>query len=139
MPHTDTMAPAPEGATREDKRIIFARLQDVYLDEAKGYMVPWTDQALAKDIGCPVAWVAAVRDDNFGPTRDNSEIRDMLDRVEVNAREAQSIINEAKRLASEVSQLVAANNVLNRRIEEVSRNLAGLLTLADRIGKAVLP
>ena len=131
---TDTIAVA----TREDNRTIFAKLQDVYLDESKGYMAPWTDQAVAKDLGCPLAWVQKIREDNFRPTRDNSEIRDMLDRVELNARDAQSILDEAKWLKGEVASLVAQNNALNARIEAVSRNLGGLLATADRIGKAVL-
>ena len=67
-------AEAPPEMTREAKRTIFAKLQDVYLDEERGYQSPWTDQAVAKDLGCPLAWIVQVRDDNFGPASDNSEI-----------------------------------------------------------------
>ncbi len=60
-------AEPPREMGRTEKRIIWAKLEEVYLDEKRGYSAGWTDETVAKDLGVPRAWVAAVRDEGFGP------------------------------------------------------------------------
>ena len=60
-------AEQPRTMSRDDRRIIFSKLEAVYLDEKRGYDEAWTDERVSKDLGVPRAWVATVRDENFGP------------------------------------------------------------------------
>lgn len=52
---------------KTERRIIFAKLNDVYLDEKVGYADDWSDAKVAQDLGVPVEWVALVREPDFGP------------------------------------------------------------------------
>jgi hypothetical protein len=103
----------------------------------RGYQSPWTDQAVAKDLGCPLAWIVQVRDDNFGPASDNSEIRALLGRVESAAAEAKAVLNETKAVRKEVSDLVEKINSLAKKATEMARNLEGVQATADRIASSV--
>ena len=68
-----TKAPAPREPSRDDKRIIFDKIDEHYLGETLGYEAGFTDAAIAKDLGVPEAWVRGIREDFFGPTG-NEEI-----------------------------------------------------------------
>lgn len=66
-----TMAPLkadpPPVMTKEDRRIIFAGIDEHYVDENTGYKPGWNDQKIATDLNVPLAWVRTIREDNFGP------------------------------------------------------------------------
>lgn len=125
--------------SRADRRIIFAKLEEVYESEEAGYKSPWTDQAVARDLGShiPVGWVAQVREENFGPLRDNAEIRGLFDRVATNVAEAKGFLDEVKAVRKEAAELVAKVNDLARRATDVGKNIEGLLATADRIERSV--
>lgn len=131
-----TTADAPAEMTRADKRLIFAKLEEVYVDETSGYKTPWTDAAVAKDMAVPVAWVVAIREENFGPAADNSEIRDMLERVKVAAREANTVLAQAKMIRTDGAALVERVNKLTHECTDIGKKLDGLLVLAERIERA---
>lgn len=59
-------AEPPREMSREDRRVIFAKLNDVYLDEDQGYDAGWSDAKVADDLGVPRAWITAIREENFG-------------------------------------------------------------------------
>jgi len=52
---------------RDDKRIIFEKLSEVYENNLTGYCAGWTDDRVGTDLNCPRAWVEAIRDEFFGP------------------------------------------------------------------------
>lgn len=52
---------------KADKRLIYLKLNEVYVDEKTGYSDNWDDEKVAADLGVPVGWVASVRDADFGP------------------------------------------------------------------------
>lgn len=140
--HVTTIPPAisaepPAEMGRTEKRIIFAQLQEVYEDETSGYKTPWTDAGVAKHLGVPQAWVAFVREENFGPAADNQEIRAMLERVKLAAGEAETILAEAKAIRNEGAGLVERINALAKQASEVGRALAGLTAIAERIERSV--
>ena len=60
-------ADPPPVMTKEDRRIIFAGIDDHYVDESTGYKPGWSDQKIATDLNVPLAWVRTIREDNFGP------------------------------------------------------------------------
>lgn len=57
----------------EDRRIVFEKLNEVYLSKTEGYSNGWTDLRVAQDLGVPTSWVAKVREDFFGPVKTNAE------------------------------------------------------------------
>ncbi|MCM2396205.1 hypothetical protein NBH19_08950 [Rhizobium sp. S95] len=64
-----TIADKPREMSRDDRRIINDKLDEVYGRDA--YKSPWTDAAVAKDLGVPRDWVVQVRDQFFGPAGSN--------------------------------------------------------------------
>ena len=59
----------PREMSKDDRRLIFAQLNDVYTDA--GYSGDWTDQKVATVLGCPRVWVVEVREEFFGTIKDN--------------------------------------------------------------------
>jgi hypothetical protein len=64
--------------TRDDRRIIFEKLNEVYVNDKVGYDKGWTDERVATDLGIPRAWVRLIREENFGDEVGNEEIRQLL-------------------------------------------------------------
>ncbi len=71
-------AEPPREMSKEDRRVIFAKLNDVYIDESKGYGKEWSDGKVAEDLGVPRAWVVSIREENFGGNGGNVELWDMI-------------------------------------------------------------
>lgn len=65
MPSNVSAVP-PREMSRADGRLIFDKINDVYLDDGEGYSDGWSDARIAKDLGVPVAWITDVRDRHFG-------------------------------------------------------------------------
>jgi len=61
-----TIVPPTPAMSIDDKRVIFAKLDAVYIDGEKGYSEGWDDARVAVDLGCNMDWVTAVRTENFG-------------------------------------------------------------------------
>lgn len=68
-------APANRMPSHEDKRVIYEKIDDVYLADARCYSGGWSDAKIAADLNVPRAWVANVRDAMFGPEGVNEQIR----------------------------------------------------------------
>lgn len=65
----------PRQMSREDKRIIFEKLSEVYVGEDVGYADEWTDDRVAKDLGVPRKWVEDIRAEFFGEAKSSAELR----------------------------------------------------------------
>jgi len=63
---------------RDARRILFAKLNEVYLDERRGYAPGWTDAKVAADLGISIDLVAAERDQFFGPEDPTHGLRDKI-------------------------------------------------------------
>lgn len=113
----------PREMTREQRRIIFLKLEEHYLDEAAGYDRGWSDKRVAEDLGVPRAWVAEIRDQNFGPAKDNEDVRDLLAAQE--------------RLGQEVASFMADLGALTKRGSALANDLSAIAKAADAIRKAV--
>ncbi|NTG22029.1 hypothetical protein G6L00_16445 [Agrobacterium rhizogenes] len=66
---TAPVADKPREMSRDDRRIINDKLDEVYGNGA--YKTPWTDAAVARDLGVPRDWVAQVREAFFGEAGTN--------------------------------------------------------------------
>lgn len=60
-------AQPPRKLEREQRRIIFLKLEEVYLGDTIGYSPGWNDERIASELNYPRAWIEEVRDLNFGP------------------------------------------------------------------------
>lgn len=132
-------AESPQEMSRADRRIIHAKLEEVYESEETGYRPGWSDAQVARDLGShiPVGWVAEERERAFGPAKDNSEVRDMLGRVTDATTITRQLLEECKAHRAEAAKLVEHNNALMKRCAEIAKSLDGLIAIATRIEKAV--
>lgn len=88
-PYPALVADPPREMSKEDKRIVYGKINEVYLDEVRGYDSGWTDERIAKDLGVPRAWVSTVRDEMFGAAEGNGEI--LRIRMEISELKAQAV------------------------------------------------
>lgn len=128
---TLTVVPAvPRAMEVDDRRIIFAQLNDVYLDGTQGYSAGWSDKRVAEHLNVPRAWVATIREENFGPARDNEDVREL----------DASILDMQKRIAEFDATLQTANEhmtVLSKLGHTLKSELGALSLKAEKIRKAV--
>lgn len=129
-----TSAPAladpPRVMEREDRRIIFQKLSEVYLDEKRGYDEGWTDHRVATDLGVPRAWVSSIRDENFGPEGASEELRASL-------VEARKLVVDCRALIDSLSRDRALMQALSDRIAKAEAEAAPLLTAAERMSRKI--
>lgn len=117
--------PAPQPLTHQavamskaDKRIIFAKLNDVYADEKTGYRPGWDDASVAKDLGVDLEWVKQVRDADFGPVIDRfAEIKVLLKALP-NEDNLKSVIEDIDAIREEVVQATISLAALNAALEK---------------------
>jgi hypothetical protein len=100
--------PPPRSPTRDEKRIIFQKIDEVYVGETVGYSKAWSDDVVAKDLNVPVAWVATIREENFGPNIDEASAQ---------------VITDARALLADVKLTIQAWNV---RADQIEKAIAGL-------------
>jgi hypothetical protein len=126
---------APREMTREDRRIIFAKLEEVYVDEATGYTKGWNDAAVASDLNCPRAWVETIRDENFGPQKaeQSAEVIELRGKIDFLLRADSELAQEAGRIAKTAEDArIAASDIesralaLHKKVEALSADLKKL-------------
>jgi hypothetical protein len=115
----------PRVMQRDDRRIIFEKLNAVYLDEKRGYDNDWSDHKVATDLGVPRAWVEQVREEMFGPINTNGDIEDFMKGVAELALYKKQL-EEFEKLRPELEKLRAAAQ---------SVNLASMLERINKLEK----
>jgi hypothetical protein len=108
---------------RDDRRIIFEKLNDVYLNDKVGYSAGWTDERVATDLGVPRAWVKLIRDENFGEEMANEEITQkvveaskVLDEIKQKTAQAEVIWADVKRLNNEAERIGKSLDVIRKTL-----------------------
>ena len=91
---TEIKAEEPRHPSFDERRLIFAKLNDVYLDEKTGYSGSWSDKKVAEDLGVPWKWVEDIRSQNFGPVGDSETAREIVS-------EAKTLLDDIARQRSE--------------------------------------
>lgn len=128
--------------TRSERRIIYAKIEDVYSKEDNGgYIAHWTDQLVADDLGVHVEWVAEIRDENFGPEKNPVDTAKLLAEAEA-ARHA-AFIKEAGELVASATEILAkdkertdcANHIekIYKEIDERVLNIEKSFTRFERL------
>lgn len=102
--------------SREDRRIVFEKLNEVYADEKIGYSADWTDSKVANDLGVPRSWVASVRDEMFGPEGSNANIRSTV-------REAKELLMEIKKAAEPAEKIMADLRMLINKADKIEKTV----------------
>lgn len=114
--------PPPE-MKREDRRIIFVKLEEVYGDEKTGYRAGWTDEKVSNDLGVPRQWVATVRDENFGPIASNPEIDALIAEARSWRTEAANLGTEGAAISQKFERFLTEVRTLNSKAELIERKL----------------
>jgi hypothetical protein len=113
-------ADAPREMSREERRIIFEKLNEVYVSEAIGYAPGYTDAKVSTELGVPRAWVKGLRDEMFGPEGTNEEIR-------ATVSDAQTLLNDIKVVANTVQEpmkaLLAKAEHIEKRLAQIQQDL----------------
>ena len=122
----------PAQPTFEDRRIIIAKLQEVYIDEKVGYDRGWSDKRVGEHLGVPWKWVADLRDANFGPARDNDDVREAIEEARalkaatdaalVKIAATLKIVEEhGAKLTAEAAALRERQGKLDKRIADIEK------------------
>lgn len=117
-------ADAPREMGRDDRRIIFEKLNDTYVSEKVGYDKGWSDKRLSEDLGVPRAWVVQVRDEMFGPSHEDEAAGDMLKRIEAISAEIVTVKTEAAGLSEKLKKLFQNHNDLLAEARDLKRVIA---------------
>lgn len=121
-PEPKLVVAEPRAMQRDDRRIIFEKLNGVYLDEKRGYDPEWSDHRVATDLGVPRVWVEQVREEMFGPIATNPAIEDFMKGVqELRA----------------YSDRIKAVEEVRKQVEEIRTMIGGLnlASMLDRLNK----
>jgi len=136
-PEKVTKAAVPEVETRkmevDERRVVFTKLNDVWAGGDMGYAAPWTDAAVAKDLGVPLAWVVEVRSLMFGEIRDNQDIRDILDKITQTRQDITDNLLVAVGMTKQMAEMATQAKELHNKIKELQRTADGLYAIATRI------
>ena len=97
---------------REDRRVIFEKLNEVYINEREGYAPPWTDERIAKDLGTPRAWVSQVREEMFGPAQSNAEIDEAV-------KAAGALHGEMVKAREQFEKLTHTTETMLKRLDQI--------------------
>lgn len=119
--------PEDRKQTREDRRIIFAAINDVYLDADRGYKPGWSDKRVAESLGIPVSWAKDIRDEMFGPEGESAELRLLVEQIEALREEA---LRDVEQMATIISNAT-------RRMDELSHRISALSLQAERLSAAL--
>lgn len=116
-PPADKPSPAIEThrpQTRDDRRLIHIQLEQVYLDERQGYSAGWSDKRIAEHLNVPRAWVAKIREENFGPDLDEASTKviaeghALLAELRSFSDTAQPVLTKLQELAAHAAQIEQA-------------------------------
>lgn len=128
----EAMLPSPAPAndaremSRDDGRVIFAKLEDVYDTNRAGYRSGWTDQKLATDLGVPRAWVEQVRKQFFGPEGGNPEIAAALAEAKALVDEARPLLARLDQLKAQMGSTQAEAQKIAAKVEIIDRRIAAI-------------
>lgn len=121
----------------DDRRVIFTKLTEIYIGKEEGYAAPWTDQTVSKDLGVPLAWVVEVRDQFFGPARDNTEVRELLEKLASYQLAITSLKEEAGATTHKLGNIAQKMGAMELSMRDLQRQGEHLATQAARIQKAL--
>ena len=106
----------PRVMQRDDRRVIFDKLNEVYVDNKVGYSKGWTDEKVALDLGVPRAWVKTVREEFFGDEVSNEDIREQI-------KDAAAMLGQMRAIEPEMRRLLGMADKIEKSLAEIQKVL----------------
>jgi hypothetical protein len=100
--------------SREDRRIIFEKLNEVYLNEKVGYSGDWSDDKVATDLNVPRAWVRLIREENLGDANSNEAMA-------ASNADVQAFFEAYRKIEPELKQLLSLAEKIEKNQAELMR------------------
>lgn len=123
-------ADPPREPTKDERRLIFGKLDQVYLDEKRGYEKGWSDARVAEDLGVPRAWVEAIRAMNFGEENASEDARQLVEQARAFLVEAKTALDK---LTAGLETATAWSQQWNREAANVNAKRTELSELGRRV------
>lgn len=121
-------AEPPREMTREDRRLVFAKIDEVYLDEKQGYSTGWSDKKVSQDLGVPQAWVKSIREENFGIEGANEDLRQVL-------TDGQKLLEDFKVVEGIISDRMKEAQKTKDDLSARANHLAGRISQIEKLFK----
>lgn len=130
------VAEKPREMSREDRRIISEKLDEVYGKDA--YKGSWTDSTVARSLDVPRAWVAQVREQFFGPQGSNGVFDEFLAEKSKIAAEFNAISAAARADRQAIAQLIEQSNAeYLAKYADLERRMGDLALVGRRIEREI--
>lgn len=115
-PVQKTMSTEPRQMDKMQRRTIFREIDDSYDDKALCYCSGITDKTIADKLRVPWAWVAEVRDENFGPAGPDPKLKELVAKIEMAEQKAQEAFDSAMGAAERADGAVAEAKALKGQL-----------------------
>lgn len=96
-------APQPSEAAKKAKRLVYQALEDYYDDAIKAYRKGHSDEKVATETGAAIEFVRQIRESDFGPLGQPSELVELMRDMNVLRVESMAAIAEYQRRAADIS------------------------------------
>ena len=122
-PPEERPADEPRIMTREDGRLISRAIEDHWDKEDKErYQPGWSDRKIAEDYGCPVEWVQAIRERDFGGVGEDPDVHEFIARLNIVVAQASEIEKHHTEYLSSSSSLESKLADLKQEVAREGRN-----------------
>lgn len=129
-------AEPPRVMGKEDRRVIFSKINDVYMDERTGYAKGWSDKKVSDDLGVPLAWVREIREEHFGveglQIDELSVIKAWEEELDKSITAADNLIPETGKIIKDIENLL---NKANKLAENAATAHGNLCFMHERLKK----
>jgi len=120
----------PRVMGRDDRRLVFAKIDEVYLGEGRGYSPEWSDEAVAKDLNVPRAWITTVRDEMFGPAISEEAPQRLAEQAREYGAQLAEVATKLKDDEARITANLATVAKLNAGIADLMKVAANLSKVA---------
>ena len=127
-PVKESASIAPREPTKAQKREIISMLEEVYDSEAERYNGGDTDETVADVLSVMPGWVAAIREEFFGPAGSNEEIEQLI-------KDVKSYLVSARNSSTKLEKDLA---LVDASIETAEGYLARLEAIEKAVGPRVI-
>ncbi|MGR3813422.1 MAG: hypothetical protein ACU0AU_04970 [Cognatishimia activa] len=127
-PVKESTSIAPREPTKAQKREIISMLEEVYDSDAERYIGGDTDETVADVLSVMPGWVAAIREEFFGPAGSNEEIEQLI-------KDVKSYLVSARNSSTKLEKDLA---LVDASIETAEGYLARLESIEKAVGPRVI-
>lgn len=122
-PLTVVAAEPPREATRDQKRAILHKLDENYDEKARSYVGACTDQTIASELGVPRAWVSDLREEFYGPSGENDEVRALRKEMQTERERIKKLEAAAMGLVDNLAEAAKRLEAIDRKADAISKAL----------------